>query len=78
MGIGGTTTIVIYIQNIQNNNDSYNVYRYNGILEVQLTVVENIHHFVLLNIDDIINKLRLFNVNISFLFQYTIFLQEWI
>jgi len=60
VGIGGTPTIVLYIQN---NNDCYNVYRYNGILEVQLTVVENIHHFVLLNIDNIINKLRLFIEN---------------
>ena len=57
VGLGGTASIMLYIEN---DNETYNVYRYNGMLTVQRTIVDNIKHDVLTNLEDVITDLREF------------------
>jgi hypothetical protein len=60
VGLGGTASIILYIEN---DNEIYNVYRYNGMLTVQRTIVDNIKHDVLTNLEDVITDLKEFLEN---------------
>lgn len=60
--IGGAPTIMLYVKN---NNDkssdkTYSVYRYNGILQIDRTIVGNLRHDILVNIEDIVTELKSF------------------
>jgi hypothetical protein len=54
VGIGGTASIMLYVEN---DDKSYNVYKYNGMLNVQRTIADSIKHDVLVNIETIISDL---------------------
>lgn len=58
-GLGGIPTIMIYVEN---ENKTYNVYRYNGSLIINRSTIEKIRHENLTNlneiVDDIINELE--------------------
>ncbi len=59
--MGDVATIMLYVENEDESNDkTYNVYRYNGELQIDRRIVENIKHDILLNIDIIIDELRNF------------------
>ena len=54
VGIGGTASIMLYVEN---DDKSYSIYKYNGMLNVQRTIVDRVKHDVLLNIETIISDL---------------------
>ena len=55
VGIGGTASIMLYVEN---DDKTYSVYKYNGMLNVQRTIVDRVKHDVLLNIETIISDLK--------------------
>lgn len=57
VGLGGTASIMFYVEN---DDGTYNVYRYNGMLSVQRTIIENIKHDVITNLEDVITDLKEF------------------
>ncbi|MBR4146646.1 MAG: hypothetical protein IKU00_02000 [Bacteroidales bacterium] len=58
--MGDVATIMLCVENEDESNDkTYNVYRYNGELQIDRRIVVNIKHDILLNIDIIIDELKI-------------------
>lgn len=55
--IGGVPTVMLYVEN---EDCTYNVYRYKGELVIDRRIIRNIRQDILSNIDDIISDLKEF------------------
>jgi len=59
--MGGVPTIILYVEFLDNSiGKTYDVYRYNGVLQIDRTIVDNIRHDVFVNIEEIVDKLKVF------------------
>ena len=60
--MGGAPTIMLYVKNDNDKSsaNTYSVYRYNGILQIDRTIVGNLRHDILVNIEDIVTELKSF------------------
>lgn len=59
--MGDVANIMLFVENDdESNGKTYNVYRYNGELQIDRRIVGSIKHDILLNIDIIIDELKIF------------------
>lgn len=59
--MGGVPIIMLYVEFLDDSAEkTYDVYRYNGVLQIDRRFVDNIRHDIFVNIEEIVDELKTF------------------